>query len=204
MSETIRIVSRWEPTRILAEGEGTIRDVLERAVRVGADLRGANLSGAYLSDASLSGADLFGAYLSDATLTDSNLTGAYLIGSNLHDADLSGADLSGADLYGANLTGADLTGADLRGADLTGARLDWGSHDLLAELLAHEADTDSRRALACLVGYGARFGWCWDHYLALDHPDREWALDVLAGYVVEGDDAPDALRERARQRGVAS
>lgn len=114
----------------------------------------------------------------------------------------TGAYLNDAYLTGANLTGADLTGAYLRGAELadanlTGARLPWGSHTLLGEILARAADTDSRRALACLVGYGWRFGWCWDHYLAMDHPDREWALDTLAGCVVDGDGARAALRERA-------
>jgi uncharacterized protein (DUF2237 family) len=58
------------------------------------------------------GADLTGAYLTGADLTGAYLTGAYL----------TGADLTGAYLRGANLTGADLTGAYLRGANLTGAK----------------------------------------------------------------------------------
>jgi hypothetical protein len=71
------------------------------AIKSDADLRGANLSGAYLR-----GADLSGAYLSGAYLSVANLSGAYL----------SGAYLSGADLSGANLSGAYLRGADLSGA----------------------------------------------------------------------------------------
>jgi hypothetical protein len=76
-----------------------------------ADLSGAYLSGAYLRDADLSGADLRDAYLSDADLSGADLRGAYL-----RDADLSGADLSGADLRGAYLSGAYLSGAYLSGA----------------------------------------------------------------------------------------
>ncbi|WP_219993851.1 pentapeptide repeat-containing protein [Pseudomonas aeruginosa] len=83
-----------------------------------ADLSGAYLSGAYLSDADLSGAYLSGAYLRDADLSGADLSGAYL-----RDADLSGAYLSDADLSGAYLSGAYLRDADLSGAYLSGAYL---------------------------------------------------------------------------------
>ena len=46
---------------------------IEQSVKVGDDLSGANLSGAYLDGANLKGANLFGAYLDGA-----NLKGAYL------------------------------------------------------------------------------------------------------------------------------
>jgi hypothetical protein len=88
-------------------------DLFRRHYARGADLTGADLTGAYLK-----GADLTGAYLKGA-----DLTGAYLKGADLKGADLTGADLTGADLTGADLTGADLTGAYLKGADLTGADL---------------------------------------------------------------------------------
>ena len=78
-----------------------------------ADLRGADLSGAFLDQANLSGADLRGA----------NLSGADLSGANLIGADLRGADLSGANLSDANLSDANLSGASLYEADLSGARL---------------------------------------------------------------------------------
>ena len=76
-----------------------------------ANLSGANLIGAILSDAILSGANLSGAILSDADLSGANLRGA----------DLSDANLSGANLIGANLSGANLSCANLRGANLRGA-----------------------------------------------------------------------------------
>ena len=84
---------------------------------VRADLSGANLRGANLSEADLSGADLRGANLSEADLSEANLSGA-----DLHKAGLSGAGLSGANLSEANLSEADLSGADLRGANLSEAK----------------------------------------------------------------------------------
>ena len=107
-----------------------------------ADLRGANLFGANLSDADLFGADLFGANLSDADLPGADLSGADLRGADLSGADLScanlrGADLSGADLRGADLSGADLSCANLRGADLSGASMDqmiWDIHTVFYPL----------------------------------------------------------------------
>ena len=103
-----------------------------------ADLRGADLTGAYLTEADLTraylrgadltradltGAYLTGAYLRGADLTRADLTGAYLTGACLRVADLTGACLRGADLTEADLTRADLTGADLTRADLTRADL---------------------------------------------------------------------------------
>jgi hypothetical protein len=84
----------------------------------GADLYGAELSGANLGGANLRGADLSGANLGGANLRGADLSGAYLGGANLRGADLSGADLGGANLRGADLYGADLSGANLSGADL--------------------------------------------------------------------------------------
>ena len=85
----------------------TIKDTVEEAVRRGADLRDAYLSGAYLRDANLRGA-----YLSGADLRDAYLYGANLYGADLRDANLRGAYLGGANLRGANLGGANLGGAD--------------------------------------------------------------------------------------------
>ena len=81
-------------------------------------LRGADLSGANLSDLRLTSA--LGKYpvsLSGANLNDANLSRA-----TLSRADLSGADLSGADLSEADLSEADLSRAFLIGADLSAAR----------------------------------------------------------------------------------
>ena len=94
----------------------TIKDTLEEAVKIGANLRGA-----YLDGANLVGANLRGAYL----------RGAYLVG-----AYLRGANLVGANLVGAYLRGANLRGAYLRGANLVGANLvDWGKIQSVGDIL---------------------------------------------------------------------
>ena len=96
----------------------TIKDTLEKAVKSGANLRYADLCGAYLSGINLSCADLRGANLRCAYLHSANLSGANLSGADLHGANLGGADLCGVYFTCANLCGADLLGANLRCADL--------------------------------------------------------------------------------------
>ena len=61
--------------------------------------------------------------LRDADLRDADLSGAYLRGADLRRADLRDADLRGAYLRDADLRGADLRDAYLRDADLRGADL---------------------------------------------------------------------------------
>ena len=77
--------------------------------------------------ADLRDADLRGAYLQRA-----DLQGAYLRGADLRDADLRGADLRDADLRGADLQGADLQGADLRNLKIKKAAVFTGLYTYLA------------------------------------------------------------------------
>jgi uncharacterized protein YjbI with pentapeptide repeats len=129
---------------ILSLSEADLRDADLR----GAYMLGANLNAADMSDADLSRASLLGAYLVKtnlhhanirrATLTQAVMPGADLSSADLSEAtldwaDLSDADLSNAVLHGANLTGTDLSkaklaGTDFRGADLTGTDPKW--HDV--------------------------------------------------------------------------
>jgi hypothetical protein len=88
-----------------------------------ANLRGADLSGAYLYEACLGGAYLYEANLGGAYLSRANLNRANISGANLYEACLGGANLSGANLGRADLRGANLNRANLRGANLSGACL---------------------------------------------------------------------------------
>jgi uncharacterized protein YjbI with pentapeptide repeats len=111
----------------------TTREALERAVDTSTDLLGADLRGAELSGADLVGAELRCGNLADANLTGADLNGADLAGANLIRADFTGANLNGVNLTrahmmsaclnGADFTRGDLTRADLTRADLTGANL---------------------------------------------------------------------------------
>lgn len=113
-SEHLRIikkgVSKWNKWRQLSADSNHFR---------GANLSGADLSDTNLFKGSLSAAKLDGAGLRRANLSEADLRAAILSG-----ADLSGADLSCANLMGASLVGANLSGANLRGADLSSAILD--------------------------------------------------------------------------------
>ena len=105
-------------------------------------------------------------------------------------------------LRGADLRGANLGGADLRGADLGGARLSWQSHDLLAEILKRAAEEDvSKLKFAGLVLICRER--CWGWFVQQRDPLSGWALDVLAEWVQEGDDAPSAVRSRITSEEVA-
>jgi uncharacterized protein YjbI with pentapeptide repeats len=104
--------------------ENPVRVDLSEANLRGADLRNANLSGAYLNKADLNRANLTGADLGGAYLRRANLAEASLNGADLRTADLRGADFRRANLVEANLKGAELKGADLRRANLVEASLD--------------------------------------------------------------------------------
>ncbi len=98
----------------------TIKEAVELAAAKkislsGADLRGADLSGGYMSRVDLSGADLL-------------------------DSDLSYTCLFRADLRETDLFRADLHYTNLRGADLRGADLDYGSWPLWCGSLTAKID----------------------------------------------------------------
>ena len=101
----------------------TLLKTLYEALKIGADLRGANLSNANLSNANLRGADLSNANLSKTDLIGANLSNANLSKTDLIGAKLIGADLSNANLRGTNLSNANLIGANLRGADTTNTKI---------------------------------------------------------------------------------
>jgi len=130
----------------------------EAAIKSGADLSRANLSGACLCGADLSRANMFGADLSKADLYEANLSRADLSDADLSDANLQGADLQGADLRGANLSGADLSGADLRDADLSEtdipyASCRWSAHgECGRELLGVVIDNTPVYFCGCFCG----------------------------------------------------
>ena len=107
-NETTKITigfADWLDKPCLEIEANSIAEAVEKAVKNGVNLRGADLSHVNLSRADLRHADL-----SVADLRHADLSGADLCG-----ASLSGADLSMTDLFGTNLSGADLCGAEHNG-----------------------------------------------------------------------------------------
>jgi hypothetical protein len=88
------------------------------------DLSERDMSGLYLGACNFLRANLKGTNLSGAYLAWADLSEATLKGADLGDADLAGAGLVEADLSGANLCGTNLTRADLSGVKLAAARYD--------------------------------------------------------------------------------
>ncbi len=204
----IEIKARAGALLYVAEDAIDLRAAVVAAVRVGADLRGANLCGANLGGANLCGANLGGANLCGANLGGANLCGANLGGANLCGANLRGANLGGADLRGANLCGANLGGANLGGAGgQPRCKLNWQAHALLSAVLLRSAGDDptdrvcvERREFAGLIAVST--DWCWVTWIGMRsmHPIvTAWALDVLAMWVQDGDGAPEVVRQRARE-----
>src|SRR5262245_34600047 len=114
-----------------------------------ASARGADFSGARLTEASLVGADLRGAKFEDAALEGADLslglvTGASFERARLQRASLSGLALNGVSFVLANLQGADLAGAKLQAADFSGAVLQGANLSLahLAGAALREADLE--------------------------------------------------------------
>ena len=141
-----------------------------------ADLRYANLRDADLHHADLRCADLRGADLRCANLRGADLRYAKLRGATLRDADLCDANLHHADLRC-----ADLHHADLRDASLRDAKINWNSHELIAEILRREAEEDIEKLQipGLIILLKDR---CWDYFLKLEHPQKKWAIQVLKDY----------------------
>ena len=94
-------------------------------VRIGRDLRHADLSQANLYEGDLNGANLSEAMLRGADLRKAELRDADLGKADLRFADVRGADLRAAHLRQAELWGADLRKAALFQAELSGAECSW-------------------------------------------------------------------------------
>ena|ERR1051326_4244756 len=151
----------------------------KRANLSNADLSNANLSNANLSNANLSNANLFRASLYNANLSNANLSYADLFYTNLFYANLSNA----------NLSNANLSYADLSYADLYNIKLNLSSHDLISEILKREAkDSVPKRMIAGLILVSRDL--CWKDFMAIDHPEKQWALDTIKKYLKEDQKLP--------------
>ena len=178
-TEKFAVRNRWT-NRVQFEATIVCAPDASIGIKLGLAVRWGRNNGAVLSDADLSGADLRGAALSDAALRD---------------ADLRGADLRGAALSDAALRDADLRGAVLRGAALRSFKADFFLNLLRARnevpyLIAalKEGRVDGSQyegECACLVGTlanarGASYAEMFpDHYSG--NPAEQWFLMIKKG-----------------------
>ena len=131
----IEIRNRYANKVIICGEYESIKDCLEK--NRGANLRDANLRGAYLRDANLG---------------DANLEGAYL----------EGANLRGAYLRDANLEGAYLRGAYLRDANLEGAKNYSHSHDFAIEIIRRQDIKTFTDKEWVIIGQVCVHRLCWE------------------------------------------
>lgn len=92
--------------------------VLEQAVKHGANLTGANLTGESLNDLDLHGARLRNAQFYTAKLANANFKGADLRGAQFSNVAMTNVNLDKAQMEGTIVTDSDLTGSRLVDADL--------------------------------------------------------------------------------------
>ncbi len=195
----IQIKCRFSARVLFEANVASLKIAVEAAVTARANLDGANLARAYLAGANLAratldGANLAGAYLAGANLARANLARANLDGANLDGANLARAYLAGANLARATLDGANLAGANLAWANLAGAKVNWQSHDLIAEILWRAAAGDpAKEQLAAWIG--RKREWCWDQWINAEHPCRDWAIDELRKLAQKDDRSPEFLRK---------
>ena len=105
------------------------------------------------------------------------------------------ADTMLAALQQAVKSGAYLCGAYLCGANLRGAKINWQSHDIIAEILLRAAGHDvQKRMVAGLILVSP--DWCWDKFLSIESELRDWSITTLQEYVQDGDNAPEILRTK--------
>ena len=99
--------------------------------------------------------------------------------------------LSCVNFSGANLSDANLYRADLSGANLSCAIINWNSHDLIsAILLQHSIDVEKRMIADFIL---ASRNMCWKDFMRIEHKEKQWAIDTLKTYIVDGDRHPHFL-----------
>lgn len=177
-------------------------DCVARGRLEGADLRYALAINALLADADLKAADLTGAFLYQADLSGANLRCADLSGADLRFADLSGAQVTDAKLNGAvfdwclaenaNLSGnnfrsADIQNAIFKGANLSGAQF---GNTQMNHIDLSDAKLEYARLSGAIINDAV-----------LEHADLVGA-DLTNARVDYGTKLNDAILDRANLSGV--
>lgn len=159
---------------------------------------GADLSHVKLNYCDLSHADFSHAKLSSTRIWHSNAFLAKFDFAYLYGATFDSTDFLGSSFVGANMRFTRWSNANLRDCKFQKATINWYSRQLVGQLLEQatwqcEPPVLYHRRLDLAILIANKAGECWKEWLALDHPDTDWAVSVLMKYVNEEDDAPDSL-----------
>ncbi len=180
----------------------TVLNALDDGISLGyADLRSVSFRGLILNNirlphANLGGCDFTDAALVSAYLPHAHLVNAHLRGANLSYANFCHASLVWADCQGCSLIGANFDYAELTHTNLHNASMNWSSHDLIAELLFREADSEDVEKLKIAGLVFLQRDWCWNHFRDLKDPLQRWAFRVLKKYSTEASPFPTFERRR--------
>jgi len=211
-------IKRQNGDEIVIDGVSTFKEALEenRMDNDAIDAAGVsgtdNLRGVNLSHGSAYGADFSGSDMGKNGQRSANLSYLRATGALFNRTDLTGASLAFADMDGADLRGCDMTdclfsNGRIVGAALDGATLNWTQHRFIYEILRRTlkmdgmtyAASEKRKVevtamfLAQDAGDVRDFG---EILAALPAKERAWVVKECKPFVVEGDNAPAALRGR--------
>lgn len=85
----------------------------------------ANISGANMREANMSEADMSGANMRRADMIGANMREANMRRADMHGADMSYANMCDANMNWADMCRANISNADMRDADISGANIDY-------------------------------------------------------------------------------
>lgn len=140
----MKVVSRVGTVLYSDDAVYALIELLERASKLGINLRDADLCARDLRHAKLSSIKLDLADLQGAQLAACDLRYASLRFAKLAGADAKGASFRGADLFNADLRRVDLRGADLSQASVLGTEWAEACYDDKTKLPFSRAEADSR------------------------------------------------------------
>jgi hypothetical protein len=189
MSEKKKIIrrpSKWT--------DKTLAAYLERCSKGGfaPNLDNQDISSLNCDGLSFNYASMVGTQMQYCRLTNCSFERAILRHVYAHGTDFSGSSFHDASIYRSNFTSCNFNGVDIMtnyggdndfyGSDFTNARINLESHDILGAILMRHATNREQQMIASFVAVGWRLCICWEQFLKIDTPHKEWALETLAKY----------------------
>jgi hypothetical protein len=109
-------------------------------------------------------------------------------------------NFDGCDLCGINFEGSDLKFSSFRGTTFYGGLIvkkvipPYAYSVFWAELLKRKAVTLDQKQVVALIYSGDYLGWCWDDFLAMNHPLQDWVVETLRSYELDLSTCPNKAK----------